>query len=81
MIVVLFKVMCRPERLEDALKAFAQVVAPSRAVDGVISFDIDQDLVSPDTRSSQPRCLRIEQRWTGRRRCSRWGASWSCSPR
>jgi len=30
------------------LKAFPQVVAPSRAVEGVIHFDIGQDLADPD---------------------------------
>ncbi len=48
MIVVRFKVTCRPERRDDALKAFEQVVAPSRTVDGVVSFDIGQDLTDPN---------------------------------
>lgn len=48
MIVVLFKVTCRPDRLEESLKAFEQVVAPSRALEGVISFDIGQDLSDPN---------------------------------
>ncbi len=47
MIVVVFKVRCRPERVDDALKAFGQVVAPSRATEGVIGFDIGQDLTDP----------------------------------
>ena len=49
MIVVRFKVSCRPERLDDALKAFEAVVAPSRAVEGVINFDIGQDLTDPNS--------------------------------
>ena len=49
MIVVRFKVSCRPERLDDALKAFEAVVAPSRAVEGVVNFDIGQDLTDPNS--------------------------------
>jgi quinol monooxygenase YgiN len=48
-IVIRFKVQCRPDRIEDALALFAPVVEPSRRVDGVISFDIGRDLVDPDS--------------------------------
>jgi len=44
MIVVRFKMQCRPEKKEQAMAAFREVIAPSRAVEGVISFDIGQDL-------------------------------------
>ncbi len=47
MIVVLFTVRCMPDRVDDALEAFGQVVAPSRATEGVISFDIGRDLIDP----------------------------------
>lgn len=49
MIVVRFKVRCRPEKIEQALAAFAAVIAPSRALDGVVSFDIGRDLADPDS--------------------------------
>ena len=49
MIVVRFKVTCRPERAEQVLAAFERVIAPSRAVDGVISFDIARDLADPNS--------------------------------
>ena len=48
MIVVRFKVRCRPERRRDAVEAFGKVVEPSRTVEGVIHFDIGQDLADPD---------------------------------
>jgi quinol monooxygenase YgiN len=48
MIVIRFKVECQPDRIEEALAVFADVVEPSRAVDGVISFDIGRDLVNPN---------------------------------
>ena len=49
MIVVRFMVQCRPEKTEQVKAAFEQVIAPSRAVEGVISFDIARDLADPDS--------------------------------
>ncbi|HYZ79021.1 MAG TPA: putative quinol monooxygenase [Gaiellaceae bacterium] len=49
MIVLRFKVNCRPEKTEEALAAFRAVIAPSREVEGVISFDIARDLVDPNS--------------------------------
>lgn len=49
MIVVRFKAQCRPERVEEALAAFRAVVAPSREVEGVISFDIARDIADPNS--------------------------------
>ena len=48
MIVVRFKVQCQPGKTEQALAAFTEVIAPSRAVEGVVSFDIARDLANPD---------------------------------
>jgi quinol monooxygenase YgiN len=48
MIVVRFKVTCKPEILEQAKTAFQAVVAPSRLLMGVIHFDIAQDIVDPN---------------------------------
>ena len=49
MIVVRFKVQCRPDRTEQAMAAFEEVIAPSRAVAGVVSFDIGRDVADPDS--------------------------------
>ena len=49
MIVVRFKVQCQPQKTEQVMAAFQAVIAPSRAVDGVISFDIARDLANPDS--------------------------------
>jgi len=49
MIVVRFKVQCQPEKTEQAMAAFEQVIAPSRQVHGVISFDIGRDVADPDS--------------------------------
>jgi quinol monooxygenase YgiN len=48
MIVVRFRVRCQPGKREEALATFSDVIAPSRAVEGVVSFDIGQDLTDPD---------------------------------
>jgi quinol monooxygenase YgiN len=49
MIVVRFKVRCQPDKTDEALAAFKKVIAPSRKVDGVVSFDIGRDLADPDS--------------------------------
>jgi quinol monooxygenase YgiN len=48
MIVVRFKVKCQPEKSEQLRAAFEAVVGPSRTVEGVLNFDIAQDLTDPD---------------------------------
>ncbi len=47
MIIVRFKVRCQPEMAEQVLAAFKEVIPPSRAVPGVISFDIGRDVSDP----------------------------------
>lgn len=49
MIVVRFKVQCQPEKTEQVNAALQEVIAPSRALDGVISFDIGRDLADPNS--------------------------------
>jgi quinol monooxygenase YgiN len=49
MIVIRFKVQCRPDRIDEALDAFAAVIPPSRRIDGVISFDIGRDVADPSS--------------------------------
>ena len=49
MIVLRFKAQCQPDKIEEALAAFRDVVAPSREVEGVISFDIARDLTDPNS--------------------------------
>jgi quinol monooxygenase YgiN len=47
--VVRFKVQSQPEKTEQLRAAFEDVVAPSRKVSGVISFDIARDIANPNT--------------------------------
>ena len=48
MLLVRFRVQFKPERTEQALTLFREVIAPSRAVPGVVSFDIARDLADPN---------------------------------
>lgn len=47
MIVVHFKVRCQPGKTDGVMAALENVIAPSRGLDGVISFDIARDLADP----------------------------------
>ena len=49
MIVLRFKVQCRPDKVEQAVSAFTAVVAPSREIEGVIEFDVARDLTDPNS--------------------------------
>ncbi|MBM2846478.1 MAG: hypothetical protein HW407_1790 [Bacteroidetes bacterium] len=49
MIIVRFKAKCKPEKAGQAMAAFKEVIPPSRAAEGVISFDIGRDLHDPDS--------------------------------
>jgi quinol monooxygenase YgiN len=49
MIVVRFKVKCKPEKIEQATAAFKEVISPSRGVEGVVNFDIARDLHDPNS--------------------------------
>ena len=49
MIVVRFKVKCLPEKTDQALAAFREIVATSRPLAGVINFDMGRDITDPDS--------------------------------
>ena len=49
MIIVRFKVKARPEKAEDVRAALEAVIEPSRALAGVIRFDIARDLADVDS--------------------------------
>lgn len=48
MIIIRFKVKCKPEKSEQLRAAFEAVVGPSRSVEGVLNFDIARDLTDPN---------------------------------
>ncbi|MGQ0484571.1 MAG: putative quinol monooxygenase [Hyphomicrobiales bacterium] len=49
MIVVRFKVKCRPDKTDAAAAAFREVIAASRPVKGIVSFDIGHDLADQNS--------------------------------
>jgi quinol monooxygenase YgiN len=49
MIVIRFKVKCQAEKAEQVRAAFRDVIESSRAVSGVVSFDIANDLADPNS--------------------------------
>lgn len=49
MIVVRFKVQCKAEKAEEVMAALREVIAASRKLDGVISFDIGRDASDPNS--------------------------------
>ena len=49
MIVVRFKVKCKPEKAEQLRAAFEAVVAPSRTVQGCLNFDIARDVTDSNS--------------------------------
>jgi quinol monooxygenase YgiN len=48
MVIMRFKVKVRPEKTEEVRAALANVIEPSRALEGVVRLDIARDLVDPD---------------------------------
>jgi quinol monooxygenase YgiN len=48
MIIGRFKVQCRPEHTEEMAKVIAAVEAPSRALPGVVHFDVSRSLTDPN---------------------------------
>lgn len=48
MVVVRFRVQCTPGTGDEAAAAFAEVVAQSRPLDGVVHFDVGRDVTNPD---------------------------------
>jgi quinol monooxygenase YgiN len=49
MLIVRFKIDCQPGKTEHALALLHDVVAPSRALPGVVSFDVGRDIVEPNS--------------------------------
>ena len=48
MVIVRFKVHCLPDKTEEMMDAMAAIVAPSRALQGVIHFDVARDVIDGD---------------------------------
>jgi quinol monooxygenase YgiN len=48
-IVIRFKIKCSPDKVEQAEAVLRDVIAPSRRLEGVISFDIARDISDADS--------------------------------
>jgi hypothetical protein len=46
MLIVRFKARCLPDKTEEVLEAMTAIIAPSRAMPGVINFDIGRDITA-----------------------------------
>ena len=49
MIVLRFKITCKPDKADEMAAAMAAVPGPSREIDGVLAFDIGRDMNDPNT--------------------------------
>ena len=49
MIVLRFKVQCQPDKIEEVMAAYEDVIPASRALEGVISFDIGRDVADSNS--------------------------------
>jgi quinol monooxygenase YgiN len=49
MVIMRFKVKVSPERAEEVRAALEAVIAPSRALEGVVHLDIARDLSDPSS--------------------------------
>ncbi len=48
MIIVRFKMRCQTAKVDRAIEVLNDVIGPSRALPGVLNFDIGRDLSDPD---------------------------------
>jgi len=48
MIIVRFKMRCQADKVDRAVTVLNDVIAPSRALPGVLNFDIGRDVSDPD---------------------------------
>src|SRR5437899_3632928 len=48
MIILRFKIYPKPEKRDELMAALAAIIAPARATEGVITFDIARVLLDPD---------------------------------
>jgi quinol monooxygenase YgiN len=48
-LIVRFKARCLPGKTEEVREAMTAIIAPSRAMSGVINFDIGRDITDPDS--------------------------------
>jgi quinol monooxygenase YgiN len=48
MVILRFKIRSKPDKRDDVMAALTAIIAPARATEGVIHFDIARALLEPD---------------------------------
>jgi quinol monooxygenase YgiN len=48
MVILRFKIHSKPDKSDDLMDALAEIIAPARATEGVVEFDIARVLRDPD---------------------------------
>ena len=49
MVILRFKIHSKPEKSDEVMAALAEIIAPARATEGVVEFDIARLLRDPDS--------------------------------
>jgi quinol monooxygenase YgiN len=49
MVILRFKVRCKPDKSDELMGALAEIITPARATEGVVDFDIARVLRDPDS--------------------------------
>ena len=49
MVILRFKIQSKPDKSDELMAALAEIVAPARATEGVVEFDIARALREPDS--------------------------------
>jgi quinol monooxygenase YgiN len=48
MVILRFKIHSKPDKSDELMAALAEIIAPARATEGVVDFDIGRVLRDPD---------------------------------
>ena len=49
MVILRFKIRSKPDKSDELMAALAEIIAPARAMQGVVEFDIARVLRDPDS--------------------------------
>jgi quinol monooxygenase YgiN len=49
MVILRFKIRSKPDKSDEVVAALAEIIAPARATEGVVEFDIARVLRDPDS--------------------------------
>jgi quinol monooxygenase YgiN len=49
MVILRFKIQSKPDKSDELMAVLAEIIAPARATEGVINFDIARVLNEPDS--------------------------------